>query len=126
MIDPNIPPADRPTHLIAMTHSPLYGFMIENGYRLYYAKIEEFYKYKLEWGKRVESDAVCQANESLTIHVAEYCFYMKHDITTLEVSVRAEKHDQWWNLSCYSIMEKYFRRDIKMIEEKLIKIFNAL
>lgn len=78
------------------------------------------------FSKKVESDALCETNNKLTIVVNEWVPPLPDHPTSTSVSIRAEKRGIWWNLQAYSLGEGEIYEKLDEIEKDLIKIFNAL
>ena len=97
----------------------------EHNYKEYKKEYEYPYKYKTLLQKHVESEAVCECNDRLSINikVSELDLGDKtHE--SYEIEIVAEKRSKWWNLSCYSMNRGEITSDLKDVEQTLIRLFN--
>ena len=77
--------------------------------------------------KHVESESVCELNNKLFINVEISHFEIANNLHEyINVEIRAEKYGKWWILACYSLKFIELEKNIFEIENRLIKIFNAL
>lgn len=99
----------------------------EKGYKEFPQKKQYELLTKILLQKKVDSDSVCETNDSLSvdIHISKFelnnCSHEGYN-----VEIRAEKNGKWWTLNCYSLTRDEIANQISSIEETLIRLFNSL
>jgi hypothetical protein len=104
-------------------------WLIGNGYEIYsnQANIEGNF---IDWyaAKRANSIRKCACNDKLPqIVVSPFSF--KHFDTTyksITVSISGERQGLWWKLESYALSPDTLIKNLGMIEESLIKAWEAL
>ncbi len=77
--------------------------------------------------KKVESNAVCETNDSLSININVSKIENRNfKYEGYEIEIVAEKKSKWWKLSCYSLNKDEILSEIKQVETDLIAVFNCL
>ena len=97
----------------------------EHNYKEYKENYEHPYTYKTSLQKRVESEAVCECNDKLSINIVVSEIDLgnkKHE--SYEIEIVAEKKSKWWKLSCYSMNRDEITSDLKDVEQTLVRLFN--
>ena len=97
----------------------------EHDYKEYKEEYEHPYKYKTLLQKRVESEAVCECNDKLSINIKVSELDLggrTHE--SYKIEIVAEKRSKWWNLSCYSMNRNEITSDLKDVEQTLVRLFN--
>ena len=101
----------------------------EHGYKESKENYEYPYVYKSLLRKQVESEAVCELNDSLSINIrvtviADLYDSNGKDIEDYQIGITAEKRSKWWKLNCASLTRDEIMKDLKDIEQNLVRLFN--